>query len=175
MKRTASAPRTQGACPGLRLARGTAAPHELRDGDVADQVTELLELILGFAALGKGNGYKTHRAFMDGKVDLSPNSEIMSFARRIKLNVSKDLDDKYKFFVADVTVHFKNGASEHYFQERAKGSPIKPFTPEFFHSKLDELTEEVIGRKQAGELFGMVDEMRLDRPASEVMALPRSA
>jgi 2-methylcitrate dehydratase PrpD len=126
---------------------------------------------MALAALGKGNGYKTHRAFMEGKVDLSPDSEIMNFARRIKLNVAKELDDKYKFFVADVTVHFKNGASEHYFQERAKGSPIKPFTPEFFNSKLDELTEDVIGRKQAGELFGMVDEMRPDRPASEVMAL----
>jgi 2-methylcitrate dehydratase PrpD len=126
---------------------------------------------MALAALGKGNGYKTHRAFLDGRIDLSPDSEIMSFARRINLHVAKELDDKYAFFVADVIVHFKDGSSEHYFQERAKGSPIKPFTPEFFSAKLHELTEDVIGRSQATELFALVDEMRLDRRAFEVTEL----
>jgi 2-methylcitrate dehydratase PrpD len=126
---------------------------------------------MALAALGKGNGYRTHRAFMDGKVDLSQDGEIMQLARKVKLEVSKELDEKYRFFVADVTVHFKDGSSEDYFQERAKGSPIKPFTTEFFQTKLDELTEEVIGKDQADRLFALVDEMRPDRPASEVMAL----
>lgn len=126
---------------------------------------------MALAALKKGNGYKTHRAFMDGTIDLSEGGEIMQLARKVKLEVGKDLDEKYRFFVADVQVQFTDGSSEHYFQERAKGSPIKPFSPEFFQRKLDELTEDVLGKDQADRLFGLVDEMRPDRPATEVMAL----
>ncbi len=126
---------------------------------------------MALAALGKGNGYKTHRAFMEGKLDLSPDSETMRLARTIKLTVDKNLDEKYRFFVADVTVHYKDGGSEHYFQERAKGSPIKPFTPAEFQSKLDDLTDEVIGLDQALRLWTMVDEMKPERLAAEVMAL----
>jgi 2-methylcitrate dehydratase PrpD len=126
---------------------------------------------MALSALGKGNGYKTHRAFMEGKLDLSPDSEVMNFAKRIKLEVAKDLDEKYQFFVADVTVHFKDGASEHYFQERAKGSPIKPFTPQEQQEKLDELTDEVIGKEQADRLFALVDEMAPNRAVTDLTSL----
>ena len=62
-----------------------------------------------------------------------------------------------------MTVHFKDGTSEHYLQERAKGSPMKPFTPAEHQAKLDDLTEEVIGKAQADTLLALVDEMRRDR------------
>ena len=126
---------------------------------------------MALSALGRGNGYKTHRAFMEGKLDLSPDSEVMNFAKRIKLEVAKDLDEKYQFFVADVTVHFKDGTSEHYFQERAKGSPIKPFTPQEQQEKLDELTDEVIGKEQADRLFALVDEMAPNRAVTDLTSL----
>jgi 2-methylcitrate dehydratase PrpD len=126
---------------------------------------------MALAVMSKGNGYKTHRGFMEGKIDLSPDSDTMQMARKIELEVVKNLDEKYKFFVADVTVHFKDGTSEHYFQERAKGSPIKPFTAAEFQAKLDDLTEEVIGKEQAARLWALVDEMRPDRSAAEVAAL----
>jgi hypothetical protein len=37
--------------------------------------------------------------------------------------------------------------------------------------KLDDLTEDVIGLNQARRLWALVDEMRPDRPAAEIMAL----
>jgi 2-methylcitrate dehydratase PrpD len=126
---------------------------------------------MALSALGRGNGYKTHRAFLEGRLDLGPDSDVMRLARRVKLEVAKDLDEKYPFFVADVTVRFKDGTSEHYFQERAKGSPIKPFTPAEHQAKLDELTDEVIGKAQADRLFALVDEMKPDRPVGEITAL----
>lgn len=126
---------------------------------------------MALSALGRGNGYKTHRAFLEGRFDLGPDSDVMQLARRVKLEVAKDLDEKYPFFVADVTVRFKDGSSQHYFQERAKGSPIKPFTAAEHQAKLDELTEDVIGKSQADRLFALVDEMRPDRPAREVAEL----
>jgi 2-methylcitrate dehydratase PrpD len=126
---------------------------------------------MALAVLGKGNGYKTHRAFMEGRLDLSPDSEVMQFARRIKLQVTPELDDKYRYFVADVTVHFKDGSNDHHFQERAKGSAIKPYTPAEFQAKLDELTVEVIGKSQADRLFALIDQMMPGQPVSEVMSL----
>lgn len=128
---------------------------------------------MALAVLGKGNGYRAHRAFMDGKIDLSPGSEALAMAKRMKLSVAKELDDRYPYFVADVTVHFKDGSSEHYFTERAKGSPLKPYTAAEHLAKLDELTEEVIGREQAHRLFALIDEMKPDRATGDVMALLR--
>ena len=84
---------------------------------------------MALAVLGKGNGYRAHRDFMEGRIDLSPGSEALEMTRRMKLAVNKELDGKYPYFVADVTVHFKDGTTEHCFTERAKGSPMKPYTP----------------------------------------------
>ena len=53
----------------------------------------------------------------------------------------------------------------------SKGSPKKPFTPEEHMKKLDDLTTAFIGKEQAMRLWALVDEMKPDRPASEVMAL----
>ena len=92
-------------------------------------------------------------------------------AQRIKLAVARDLDEKYRFFVADVTVHFSDGTSEHYFQERAKGSPIRPYTAREHEAKLDELTEGVIGKAQSDRLFRLINELAPDRPVSEITSL----
>jgi 2-methylcitrate dehydratase PrpD len=129
---------------------------------------------MALAVLGKGNGYRAHRDFMQGRIDLAPGSEALEMAKRMQLTVAPELD-RYPHFVADVTVHFKDGSQEHVFTERAKGSPLKPYTPAEHQAKLDELTEEVIGAEQAGRVFALIDEMKPDRPASEVMALLRPA
>lgn len=128
---------------------------------------------MALAVLGHGNGYRTHRDFMDGRIDLAPGSAIHDMTQRMRLTVGKDLDEKYRFFVADVTVHFRDGTSEHYFQERAKGSPAKPYTRAEHHAKLDELTVEVIGKAQADRLFDLVDTLPADLPVSEITALLR--
>lgn len=128
---------------------------------------------MALAVLGKGNGYRAHRDFMEGRIDLSEGSEALGMTRRMKLAVDTSLDEKYPYFVADVTVHFKDGTSERVFTERAKGSPLKPYGPGEHEAKLDELTADVIGREKAERVFAMVDEMKADRPASEVMALLR--
>jgi 2-methylcitrate dehydratase PrpD len=128
---------------------------------------------MALAVIGEGNGYKAHRAFMEGRIDLKPGSPLHDMTQRMKLAVASELDEKHRFFVADVTVHFKDGTSEHYFQERAKGSPIKPYTHEEHHAKLDELTEEVIGKDQANRLFALIDEMPAGLRVQEVTSLLR--
>jgi 2-methylcitrate dehydratase PrpD len=135
-----------------------------------------LPVQMAMSALGKGNGYRTHRDFMEGKLDLSPESDVIQLARRIKLEVDTELDRKYGLiFVADVTVKYRDGTSQHIFVERATGSPNKPFTPEQRDAKLDELTRDVIGKRQAAELWALVDRLDPALPVSKVTSLLQRA
>lgn len=136
-----------------------------------EELQYALPVQMALAVLGLGNGFKTHRAFMEGLLDLSPESPAIALARRITMVVGPELDAGYKHFVADVTVHFRDGSSEHRFQERSKGSPGKPFTPAEFAAKLDELTDEVIGKPQADRLFAVVDALEPARPVTDITAL----
>ena len=136
-----------------------------------EEVQYSLPAQMALSVLGKGNGFQTHHAILDGKLDLGPGSEVREMLQKVKIEISPDLDANYRHFVADVTVYYKDGTSEHIFEEQSKGSPMKPFTPAEQMVKLDDLTEQVIGLEQAHRLWAMVDEMRPDRQASEVMAL----
>jgi 2-methylcitrate dehydratase PrpD len=134
-----------------------------------EQLQYSLPAQMALSILGVGNGYKTHRAFLEGGLRLTPDSEVMSLARKIKLHLAPELDDRY--FVADVTVHFQDGSSEHLYLDRVSGRPDKPFTPEEQQAKLDELTEDVIGRQQAARLFGLIDQLEPELPIGELTAL----
>jgi len=128
---------------------------------------------MALAVLGKGNGYKTHRAVLDGTLDLSPESEVIRFARTIKLHLAPELDDRY--FVADVTVRFRDGSSEHVYVDRVTGRPDKPFTAQQQQAKLEELTEGVIGKEQAAALFMLIDRLEPGVPVGQLTALLRRA
>ena len=131
---------------------------------------------MALAALGLGNGDRAHRAFLDGKLDLSPSSPAIDLTKRIKLTVSQELIDRYpRTFAADVTVHYKDGSSEDLFLDKIKGTPAKPFTPTEIRAKFDELTVEVIGAEQSAQLFAIIDELDPDTPISALAKLLRLA
>ncbi|WP_100084393.1 MmgE/PrpD family protein [Acidovorax delafieldii] len=133
-----------------------------------------LPLQMALAALGKGNGFATHRAFLEGCLPLSEDSDVVQFARRIRLQRSPDLDERYpRNFVADVVIHYQDGTREHIFRDRAKGMPTAPFTPEEHQAKLEELTHEVIGQQQARRLFELIDRLDPATPIGELTALLR--
>ena len=127
---------------------------------------------MALSALGQGNGYKTHRAFLQNKLQLSPESDVIRFASKIKLHVSHDLDARYpRNFVADVTVQYRDGTSEHIFLDRVKGTPGNPFTREEHQAKLDELTADVIDKSQASQLFDMIDQLDPHTPIRKLTSL----
>ncbi|WP_370045732.1 MULTISPECIES: MmgE/PrpD family protein [Salipiger] len=136
-----------------------------------EEVQYSLPAQMALSVLGKGNGFTAHKAILDGEIDLGPGSEVRDMLEKVKIEISPELDARYPYFVADVTVHFKDGTSQHIFEEQSKGSPKKPFTPEEHMTKLDDLTVAFIGKDQADRLWAMVEEMKPDRPASEVTAL----
>lgn len=136
-----------------------------------EEVQYSLPAQMALSVLGKGNGFQAHHAILEGSLDLGPGSEVRNMLEKVKIEVSPELDAKYKYFVADVTVNYKDGTSETIFQEQSKGSPMKPFTPDEHMKKLDDLTETVVGKAQADRLWALVDEMRPDRQASDLTAL----
>lgn len=136
-----------------------------------EEVQYSLPAQMALSVLGKGNGFQTHHAILERRLDLGPGSDVHAMLQKVKIEIGPELDQKYRHFVADVTVHFKDGSSQHIFEEQSKGSPMKPFTAAEQMVKLDDLTEQVIGRDQAHRLWAMVDDMRPSRPAAEVMAL----
>lgn len=129
---------------------------------------------LALSALGKGNGYRTHRDFLEGRLQLTPESDVLSLARRIELTVSPKLDEQYGKFVADVTVHYADGSRQDLFVDRVTGRPDKPFTPQEHQAKLDELTHEIIGAERADRLFAIVDRLDPATPVRQLMQLLRA-
>jgi len=126
---------------------------------------------MALSVLGKGNGYQTHRAFLDGKLRLTPDSDVITMAKRITLKVDKDLDAQYRKFVADVTISYRDGSTEHIFVDKATGRPDKPFTAEEHKAKLDELTVDNLGSDKAQKVFTLVDQLYATTPTSTLTAL----
>ena len=126
---------------------------------------------MALSLLGRGNGYQTHRAFLEGTLQLTPDSDVVRMAKRIKLTVDKELDIKYRKFVADVTVRYRDGTTEHRFVDRATGRPDKPFTPQEHQDKLDELTRDHLGSERATKMFALVDRLSPITPTTELTAL----
>lgn len=131
-----------------------------------------LALQMALAALGKGNGYATHLAFLEGKLKLNEHSDEVNFAKKIRLIHSQALDERYPFnFVGEVVLHYRDGATQNLFMEGAKGMPNNPFTDQEHRAKLDELTHEVMGADRAAELFDAIDRLDPDRPITELTRL----
>jgi 2-methylcitrate dehydratase PrpD len=136
-----------------------------------EEVQYSLPAQMALSVLGHGNGFQAHHAILEGSLDLGPGTPVRDMLEKVKIEVSPDLDAKYKYFVADVDVHYKDGTTQHIFQEQSTGSPMKPFTPEAHLKKLDDLTEQVVGLEQAHRLWALVDAMDLTRPVSDMTAL----
>jgi 2-methylcitrate dehydratase PrpD len=136
-----------------------------------EEVQYSLPAQMALSVLGKGNGFQAHHAILEGKLDLGEGSEVRDMLNKVKIEVSTELDEKYKYFVADVTVNYADGSSKHIFQEQSTGSPMKPFTAEAHLKKLDDLTEIVIGLEQAHRLWALVDQLNPATPVSAFTAL----
>lgn len=149
------------------LERGVRTIEELQFG---------LTLQMALSALGHGNGYAIHRRWLDGRLPLTPESEILQFARRIRLHRSAELDQRYpRDFVADVQVEFDDGTMQHIFVDGAKGMARNPLTSGEHQQKLEELCRDSMSSERAKHLFDLVDRLESNAPVTELTALLRAA
>lgn len=133
-----------------------------------------LPMQMAFSALGMGNGYQTHRDFLEGRIDIRANSPVHRFANAIVLEVDEELDRGYPGrFVAQATVRYLDGSSEELFQERAKGSPLIPFSDQDIWEKFIELTSSVIGARRAQALYDFIDQLQPHTPVHALGQLLR--
>jgi 2-methylcitrate dehydratase PrpD len=140
-----------------------------------EEVQYSLPVEMALAALGRGNGYATHRTLLDGELwSDGGSSPVLDLARRIKLIVSPELDRRFpRTFAAEVSVTYQDGSTQELSVEHAKGTPERPFTLEEHWAKLEDLTRNFIGTAVAKRLFDLVDNADPATPIVELTSLLR--
>ena len=137
--------------PAFNVVVGTANANAYEPKNI-EHVQFSLPTQMAFALLGLGNGYRVHNDYLNDRVNMAP---VLDVARSIQITEAPELEQRYPGkFVADVTVRFKDGSSEHVFVENPIGSLANPMSESTQDAKFLELTTEVLGDRRAHALLG---------------------
>ncbi|WP_336812989.1 MmgE/PrpD family protein [Bosea sp. MMO-172] len=113
--------------------------------ETIEHVQYSLPVQMAFTLLGLGNGYLVHLGYLDGKLDLSPDGQILKTARMIEIIEDPELDKRYPGkFVADVTATFRDGTSQHVFVEDSAGTVENPMSQKMLDEKFSEIAAAVL-------------------------------
>lgn len=141
-----------------------------------EQLQYSLPVQMALSALSLGNGYATHLRFLRGELSLEPDSQVINLAGRIRLNVSKDLDERYPDrFVADLLLHLSDGSTLALFQDAATGTARNPLTARALRRKFDELTVPTLGQQRADDLYQFLDKLSPSTPTKQLISLLKAA
>jgi 2-methylcitrate dehydratase PrpD len=136
--------------PTFNVIVGTANANAFAPKNI-EHVQYSLPTQVSFALNGLGNGFKVHRDYMQGKVDME---SVLATARRVRITEAPELDQRYAGkYVADVTIVFQDGTSEHVFVEEPTGSVANPMSEAAQDAKFMELTSDVLGQARAERLL----------------------
>ncbi|MFD1559467.1 MmgE/PrpD family protein [Paraburkholderia silviterrae] len=136
--------------PHFNVVVGTANTNAYEPKNI-EHVQFSLPIQAAFTLLGKGNGFRVHHDYLQGKVDMEP---VIAMARSIRITEEPALEKQYPGrFVADVTVTFKDGRSEHVFVENPIGTDRNPMPEQEQDAKFMELTAETLGLARAQKLL----------------------
>ena len=154
--------------PHFNVVVGTANANAYEPKNI-EHVQFSLPIQAAFTLLGMGNGYRIHRDYLAGKVDMAP---VMTMARGIRISEEPELVKNYPGkFVADVTVTFKDGSTQHTFVEDPIGTDKNPMPEAEQDAKFMELTADVIGIGRARELLAALRRPDPRMKAAELTAL----
>ncbi|MYV97790.1 MmgE/PrpD family protein [Streptomyces sp. SID3343] len=122
--------------------------------------------------LGRGNGFVTHRAYLDGELDLSEGSEIAELAHRVRITPKPELDTAYAGkWVGDITVTYRDGSSESVFVDSPVGTAENPMSQADLDAKFRDLTVASMGSEQSEELLRAIVGGDPDMPAATMAKL----
>jgi len=97
---------------------------------------------------------------------------VTALMQRISITEMPELEERYPGkFVADVTLRFRDGTSEHVFVEDPIGSFANPMTEAVQDAKFMELTRDVLGDDRARALLATLRELPRQASAADLMAL----
>ncbi|HYF16753.1 MAG TPA: MmgE/PrpD family protein [Ramlibacter sp.] len=122
-----------------------------------------------FTLLGLGNGYRVHSDYLEGRVDMAP---VVAQARRVTITPAQELQQRYPGkFVADVTVEFRDGSSQHAFVEDPIGTTVRPMPEADQDAKFLDLTTDVLGGQRARSLLAALREIDPRASAANLMEM----
>ncbi|WP_043288702.1 MmgE/PrpD family protein [Paraburkholderia oxyphila] len=151
--------------PHFNVVVGTANANAYEPKNI-EHVQFSLPIQAAFTLLGMGNGYPVHRDYLAGKVEMAP---VIAMARSIRITEEPALERQYPGrFVADVTVTFKDGRSEHVFVEDPIGTDRNPMPEHEQDAKFMELTGDTLGAARAQKLLATLREMDPSMKAAEL-------
>lgn len=154
--------------PHFNVIVGAANVNARRPGNI-EHVQFSLPIQAAFALLGKGNGYLVHRDYLTGKVDMNP---VIALANEIRITEDASLEQRYPGkFVADVTLGFRDGGSQHLFVDDPIGTDTHPMTEAEQDAKFMELTAGILGMDGAGKLLAALRAIDPRMRAAELTAL----
>ncbi|WP_198972426.1 MmgE/PrpD family protein [Xylophilus sp. ASV27] len=158
--------------PHFNVVVGTANANAYEPKNI-EHVQFSLPIQAAFALLGKGNGYRVHRDYLAGQVDMAP---VIALARGIRITEEPALAKNYPGkFVADVTITFKDGSTAHAFVEDPIGTDQNPMPEDEQDAKFMELTADVLGTGRARALLAALRAMDPRMRAAELMGLCAAA
>ncbi len=141
---------TLGIQPSANVVVGSANANAYTPANI-EHVQYSLPVQAAFALHGLGNGYRVHRDYLDGKVDMD---RVLKTARLVEMIEEPALDERYPGkFVADVTVSYGDGTTEHRFIEDSRGTPENAMPPDVHDRKFLDLTSLVLGASRAAALL----------------------
>lgn len=154
--------------PSANVIVGTANANAYQPQTI-ENVQFSLPIQMAFALRGYGNGMGVHLDYLDGKLDMDA---VTATARLIHLIEAPELDERYAGkFVADVTVHFRNGQSEPVFVEDPIGTAENPMPESEQDAKFMELTSGVLGRDRAAVLLSTLRALDSRTTVAELTAM----
>lgn len=158
--------------PHFNVVVGTANANAYTPRNI-EHVQFSLPIQAAFALLGLGNGYPVHRDYLAGKVDMEP---VIALARGIRITEEPALEKIHPGkFVADVTVAFQDGSSQHVFVADPIGTDTNPMPEQVQDAKFMELTEGVLGAGRARALLAALRAMDPAMKAADLTALCAAA
>jgi len=142
----------------------------------APKIIEHLQYSLPFqfalSALGKGNGFATHHAYLAGQLDIGPGSDIAALAQKVKIEVTPELDTAYPGrWVGDITVTYTDGTTEHLFIDNPTGTAENPMSQHDLDAKFRDVTSTSLGTERGNTLLHTIQHGDPDQPASDFAAL----
>ena len=124
---------------------------------------------MAFALQGLGNGYKVHRDYLAGKVEMDA---ILETARKVVIEEDPTLDAKYPGkFIADVTITFRDGSSRHVLIENSSGTTENPLSDAQQDAKFFDLTDSALGNERTRALLSALRTLDPHVPARTITAM----
>ncbi|KHL01363.1 MmgE/PrpD family protein [Sinomonas humi] len=142
----------------------------------APQLIDHLQYSLPFqfslALLGYGNGFSAHYAYLAGKLDIGPGSDVAALASKIEIVVDPELDAKYPGrWIADIGVDYTDGTRRAVFVDNPIGTAENPMPQDELDAKFHDLTDAILGTAGSAALLDAIQNPDPDQTAADFVTL----